>query len=386
MAAKITFFPVDNGDMTLIRLADSNATSLLIDCKIRSAADDSDDTIPDVASALRDRIEKDENNRPYLDAMLLSHSDEDHCLGLKKHFWLGSLRDYPDDNKSQSEKRIIIREIWSSPMVFRRASKNHPLCSDAKAFNKEAKRRVKVNTDNGFAVSDGDRILIIGEDQDGKTDELTPILVKAGQEFRGINGCANEYLTSHVLAPISPQDEDTEDTLSKNNSSVIINFKIKYSEFGASVSSFLAGGDAGVDIWERISDEYELSELEYDLLLAPHHCSWRALSHDSWSEEGEDAKVSEDARKALEQAKNGAFIISSSKPILDDNNDPPCIRAKREYKSILGIFGIFKCTGEEPTRANPKPLELEATSSGFKLAVAISAAASVTSCSPPRAG
>ena len=384
--ARITYFPVDNGDMTLVKLADSNETSLLIDCKIRSAADDSNATTFDVATALRERIKEDGNNRPYVDAMLLSHPDEDHCLGLEKHFWLGPLSDYPDDHKIQSKKRIVIREIWSSPMVFRRASKNHPLCSDAKAFNKEAKRRVKVNSDNGFSVSSGDRIMILGEDRDGKTDALAPILIKAGSSFRGVNGGATEYLKSHVLAPISPQDEGTEDTLSKNNSSVIINFEIKSSDFGASVSRFLVGGDAGVDIWERISEEYELASLEYDLLLAPHHCSWRSLSHDSWSEMGENAKVSEGARRALAQANYGAFIVASSKPVLDDYNDPPCIRAKREYRSILAPSGIFKCTGEEPSRANPRPLEFEATSSGFKLAVATSAAAAITSCSPPRAG
>ena len=72
MTAKITFFPVDNGDMTLLRLADSNATSLLIDCKIRSSADDPEDSTPDVAKALRDRLKSDSNNRPYVDAMLLS--------------------------------------------------------------------------------------------------------------------------------------------------------------------------------------------------------------------------------------------------------------------------------------------------------------------------
>lgn len=48
MTAKITFFPVDNGDMTLIKLADKKGTSLLIDCKIRTAADDSKDNTPDV--------------------------------------------------------------------------------------------------------------------------------------------------------------------------------------------------------------------------------------------------------------------------------------------------------------------------------------------------
>lgn len=386
MTAKITFFPVDNGDMTLLRLADPDATSLLIDCKIRSSADNPDDSTPDVAKALRDRLKSDGNDRPYVDAMLLSHPDEDHCLGLRKHFWLGPLSDYPDDDKPQKEKRIIIRQIWSSPMVFRRASKNHPLCDDAKAFNKEAKRRIKQNRNDGFSVGYGDSILIMGEDENGKTDDLTPILIKPGEEFKGINGKASGFLTSLLLAPISKQDDEMEDKLSKNGSSVIINFKIKSSEFGSNISRFLTGGDAGVEIWERISDEFKTTDTEYDLLLAPHHCSWRTLSHDSWSEKGEDAEVSKKARKALGQARYGAFIISSSKPIVDDDNDPPCIRAKREYRSILGNSGIFKCTGEEPTTSKPVPLEIETTGSGFKLTTVSSAAAASITLPSPKAG
>lgn len=386
MAAKVTFFPVDNGDMTLIRLADENATSLLIDCKIRSSADDPQDTTPDVGKALRDKIKTDENNRPYVDAMLLSHPDEDHCLGLRNHFWLGRIADYPDDKKPKNEKRIIIRELWSSPMVFRRASKNHVLCEDAKAFNAEAKRRIQVNKDSNFSVGAGDRILIMGEDENGKTDELQPILIKKGDEFKGINQSAFDYLTSFLIAPIGQQDDDSEELLSKNNSSVIIGFRIKNSVFDQGVCKFLCGGDADVNIWERVSDEFNTDDLVYDLLLAPHHCSWRTLSHDSWSENGENAKVSQKARRALGNSRYGAFIVSSSKPILDDNNDPPCVRAKREYRDILGSSGVFKCTGEEPTKSKPAPLEFETTNSGFKLAVTISAAASVVSCSPPRAG
>lgn len=386
MAAKITFFPVDNGDMTLIRLADENATSLLIDCKIRSSADDPQDSTPNVGKALRDKIKTDEKNRPYVDAMLLSHPDEDHCLGLRNHFWLGSVAGYPDDKKPQNERRIIIRELWSSPMVFRRASKNHVLCEDAKAFNAEAKRRIQVNKDSNFSVGNGDKILIMGEDENGKTDDLQPILIKKGEEFKGINQTATDYITSFLMAPIGKQDDDSEELLSKNNSSVIIGFRIRHSAFGQSVCKFLCGGDADVNIWERVSDEFTSDDLAYDLLLAPHHCSWRTLSHDSWSDNGENAKVSQKARKALGNSRYGAFIVSSSKPILDDNNDPPCIRAKREYRDILGSSGVFKCTGEEPTKSKPAPLEFETTSSGFKLAVTISAAASVASCSPPRAG
>ncbi|CAA0121061.1 Uncharacterised protein [Halioglobus japonicus] len=386
MKATITLFPVDDGDMTLMQLADEDKTCLLIDCKIRSAADDGEDDTPDVAHELRKRIKTDNNNRPYVDTMLLSHPDEDHCLGLRNHFWLGPVSEYADDDKPQSEKRIIIRQLWSSPIVFRRATKKQPLCDDAEAFKAEAKRRVTANLKSKFSVSDGDKILILGEDENGKTDDLTPILIKCGERIQGVNGQATEYLSAHLLAPIGMQDDDQEEVLSKNNSSVIINYEVKNSAFSDHGSRFLSGGDAEVEIWERISDEYEATDLEYDLLQAPHHCSWRSLSHDSWSKKGEDAKVSTKALSALGQARKGAIIVSSSRPIVDDKNDPPCIRAKREYRSILGSSGIFKCTGEEPTTSNPAPLKIEVASSGFVLAVGASAAAAVTSSKPPRAG
>ena len=50
MNANLTFFPVDNGDMTLVRLADSVTTTILIDVNIRVAADDPEDTTRDVAA------------------------------------------------------------------------------------------------------------------------------------------------------------------------------------------------------------------------------------------------------------------------------------------------------------------------------------------------
>ncbi|ABM18351.1 hypothetical protein [Marinobacter nauticus] len=386
MNSKITFFPVDNGDMTLLQLADDRQTCLLIDCRIRRSADDPSDTTPDVAYELRKRIKNDARGRPFVDAMLLSHPDEDHCLGLRAHFWLGPVEDYPDDDKGQSQKKIIIRELWSSPMVFRRASKKLTLCDDAKAFAKEARRRVQANRDCGFIVPDGDKILILGQDKSGKTDGLERILVRQGEVIRGINGIGSNLLESRLLAPFREQEEDVEEELSKNDSSVVINFSIKESSSGLYSSRFLVGGDSGVCIWERLWREYTKDDLQYDLLLAPHHCSWRSLSHDSWSENGNDAEVSEDARSALAQANENAFIVSSSKPVIDDDNDPPCIRAKREYKSILGSDGIFKCTGEEPIRGKPQPLEFKAARSGFSKVIAAAATVSVASSAPPRAG
>jgi hypothetical protein len=369
MTATITFFPVGNGDMTLISLADGSETRILVDCNIRDAADDPDDDTRDVAKDLRDRLKRDAKGRPYVDAFLLSHPDQDHCNGLTEHFHLGDPADYPDDKKPDGEKRIFIREIWSSPMVFRRASKEHTLCDDATAFNTEAKRRVKVNRDKAFTGIDaGNRILILGEDEDGKTDDLKPILVPVDTIFTRINGSYNQCFEARLLAPLPKSDDDTEDTLSKNHSSTILNMAIAANPTRTVVRQFLTGGDAEVAIWERLWEKHQRnpSVLEYDLLQTPHHCSWHTLSYDSWSELHEDAEVSQDARSALSQIRSGGIIVASSDPIEDDDNDPPCWGAKLEYEAIAKeADGGFLCTGEHPDVDAPAPLEFSISEQGL---------------------
>jgi hypothetical protein len=386
--ANFTFFPVGNGDMTLVRLADPETTTILIDVNIRVAADDPEDETRDVAADLRARLPRDDKGRPYVDAFLLSHPDKDHCTGLETHFHLGPLADYADDNKPDAKKRIVIREIWSSPIVFRRACKTHTLCSDAKAFNKEAKRRVQRFRDG--EVVDGDRILILGKDENGKTDDLSSILVHTGETFHKVNGRHNDYFSAQLLAPRPQESEEDEVLLSKNHSSTILNMKIASSLAYPDSCRLLTAGDAEVAIWERLWARYKDTPdvLAYDVLQAPHHCSWHTLSHDSWSELKEKAKVSADARSALAQARTGALIIASCKPIKNDDADPPCIRAQREYKDILaGAGGLFFCTGETPNTWAPEPLEIEITAAGAKKKAArTSAAAAVVAAAAPRAG
>lgn len=390
MSAKIEFFPVDNGDMTLVRLADTVSTTILIDVHIRSAADDPNDQTPDVAKLLRKKLLTDSKGRPYVDAFLLSHPDKDHCSGLVKHFWLGAPSDYPDDDLPQAEKRIFIREIWSSPMVFRRASKNLTLCDDAAAFNKEARRRVKLWEEQGWAA-EGDRILILGEDENGKTDNLTAILIKETETIRKINqNSCSGYFSAKLLAPFLKQDdEEAEKLLTKNHSSVILNIELSAYQWSTTPTRFLTGGDAEVAIWDRLWAKYKNTpqDLSYDLLQAPHHCSWHSLSYDSWSTYREDAEVSPDARNALGQAREGALIISSSKKILDDDKDPPCIRAKKEYLAILKpVDGGFLCTGDIKGCETIEIIPQNDGSVILKVAAAVSGAALIAATSAPRAG
>jgi hypothetical protein len=363
MVAKVLFFPVGNGDMTLIVL--ESGRKVLIDMNIRAAADDPDDDTPDVAAELRSHLTRDAEGRLYVDVLLLSHPDQDHCTGLRKHFHLG-----PSSDRSKSADKIFIRELWSSPLVFRRASSQHTLCDDAKAFNSEARRRVaRFRATFGF-VSDGDRILILGEDEDGKTDDLTAILVKTGATFSKVNGQYDPSMTARLLAPQPRSDnQDEEELRSKNHSSTILNFALA-GDGVPDVARLLSGGDAEVAIWERLWQRYSAYPdwFSYDILQAPHHCSWHSLSYDSWSDYGDEAEVCSDAKSALSQTRPGAVVIASSKSIKDDENDPPCIRAKREYETVAkAARGSFICVGEHPSEKSPETVEFEVGHYGPRL-------------------
>lgn len=347
MTASLVFFPVDNGDMALIKL--DNGQHILIDINIRAAADDPDDDTYDVAADLKERLPRDDQDRLYVDAFLLSHPDGDHITGLSRHFYLGPPEDFPEDNE---DDLILIREMWSSPIVFRRASATHKLGEEAKAWKKEARRRVALYRDIGDGIGDGDRILLMGKDKDGKTDDIMDIVVEQYELITRVNQGEEGQFEGRLLAPMVVEDDDEEliELLEKNNSSVIIRFSITGDGY-KDMCRFLTGGDAGVAIWERLwnilDEDGNTDWLSYDVMETPHHCSWRTLSYDRWSELGEKVKVCEEARSALSQIRDGAVIVASCKPIKKDDSNPPHERAKREYVSMVeGESDRFICTTE----------------------------------------
>ena len=92
MTAITQHFLVDNGDMALFEL--ESGRKILIDINIR----EKDDKKPDVLSQLREALERDSENRLYVDAMLVTHPDKDHCCGLEDHFHLGDLNDWSESD------------------------------------------------------------------------------------------------------------------------------------------------------------------------------------------------------------------------------------------------------------------------------------------------
>jgi len=357
----ITFFPVGdkNGGMILIRLNDTHKTVILIDVCIGAEliADHSD-----VAQELRNRLSPDSKGRPYVDVFILTHKHQDHLQGIQTHFHLGALSNYPKPKDGDDEK-IVIRELWSSYHFWKQASENYDLCDEAKALNREMKRRVELYKSAKTIQGEGERAIIIGIDPDGKCDGLESITHEIGDEFSTVN---NRNISSEfkgvVLGPLYQQVEEEDDTFNdKNRQSIILQLTIKDGKYNNQV---LLAADAECFVWETLWSLYkgDKGKLQYDILQAPNHCSWHSLSYNSQSKD-DDPQVSADAKNALRQVKSGAAIVSQSKVIKDDDNDPPSKAAKDEYLTIVSEKRFF-CTNEYPSKEKPEPLEFNLTSSG----------------------
>jgi len=72
------------------------------------------------------------------------------------------------------------------------------------------------------------------------------------------------------------------------------------------------------------------------------------------------------------------MIVASSNAIKDDDNDPPCIGAKRVYEGVVeNVAGSFECVGERPSETSPGVLEFEIGSDGSRLKTVLMTAPAV---------
>ena len=193
--ASITYFPVGNGDMSLIRLLDG--TDIVIDCNIRVC--DGDDPCYDVHDHLLRRVRK-AGDIPYINAFILTHLDQDHCRGFDTAFYLGDPSEYSKADKDNG--LIRINELWFTPRIFSDLEKN--FSDDAKAFRKEAKRRLELHRSGDDRRNDpGNRLRIIGwTDSDG-LEGLEDIVYIPGKVARDIDGSTKDRF--QFLHPCSRQ-------------------------------------------------------------------------------------------------------------------------------------------------------------------------------------
>jgi len=352
--ATITYFPVSNGDTSLVMLTDG--TLFVIDLNVTEAAGDEEDPSRyDVHAHLLKEARTDKDARPHVDAFLLSHPDQDHIRGFSAIFFTGDPAKYAKKDKEAG--RIVADELWFAPRIFA-PWEGKELSADAKAFRKEADRRIELYTRGGEERnSPGNRIRIIGYTDNPDLKGLEAIVTVPGNSISLINGIIRPNFSFFVHAPFR---KDTDDKWQiRNDTSIVLQARFNVDgEEGAALAFF--GGDTGCAIWEEIIEKSKASTLAWDLFLAPHHCSWTFFSELS----SEENTPSERILSFLEEGKReGAIVVASSKPIKDDDDNPPHYNAAILYKEKVGKDRFF-CTSEYPTEEKPEALYFRMTKNG----------------------
>lgn len=358
---EIKYYPVGNGDQSLIKLKDD--TTIIVDCNIRQVSVGSNDPkIYDVKKDLVKSLKKRKGDDPFVDVFILTHGDSDHCRGFKSNFYQGDPSKYSADNRKADE--IIIDEMWFSPMIAEEHTND-----DEDAYQQEAERRLELHrkndTDKDLA---GNRIKIIGYDANKDYQKLNHLRATPGTIVTKFNNKEQDTFSVFIHAPFKEHLSSAEKD--KNSTSIVFQARFKESASDTDFSCLaMFGGDSDHYSWEIILDKTKKynndtkeQALDWDLFLAPHHCSWSFFNDRPQVENPEPTSHS---LEVLDYKRNNsAKVIASSKKVLNDEDNPPHYEAKQEYIKSLGNASNFLNTAIEPKESGPEPVIFIITPNG----------------------
>lgn len=370
----IKYYPVGNGDCSLIKLDDK--TTIIIDCQIAEITKENKDTTFDVKEDLLKELQKDEDERPYVDLFVSTHPHSDHCDGFEKNFFCGKLDDY--DNEDDKDK-IIIGELWVSPMAL-----SNTIDESAKPIRVEAKRRRKIYDDDvDFEGEYGSTLRIIGYDKDKEFDSRYGYI--PGTAVDTINDVWLSNLTIFIHAPFKDSVEKGKDRDDKNEVSIVLHLTFTDDQCNT-VCRVLTAGDAEYDVWEKIVENNKNEEnLKWNIFLAPHHCSWTFFNETTNKDE-----VKESSKTILEKQLPNAHIVTSCTSIKHYDpkaKPPPHKEAADEYKKRLNSGEDHFLNTADEYDITKKPIVFKITENGkVKEKVAVSSIQSAVTKQAPRAG
>ncbi len=301
---KVVFYPVDNGDTSLLKV---KSTTVVTDLNLRKdAEDDNKDSIYDVAAALREECE---NN--VLSLFVNTHPDQDHVRGFTDLFHTSA----PNKHNGKNDDRILIEEIWITP--YTRDLDDGTEVSQP--FIDEVNRRLNLEGKSG-ANDAGNRIRVMHSDMNENTGTFGSNL-----EFR-------------VLAPTNQEcEESARDEGNTNNSSLAIRWLLPQDTNDQFAVMLM--GDAEREVHSRLNKEEKSANLRYHVLVAPHHMSRTVFSTVNMdvSDNAPDNKryvLDEEAKSALSHALEPGYVVASSTPP-EENGTPPHVWAYDQYIKIL---------------------------------------------------
>jgi hypothetical protein len=369
---RIVVFPLGNADCLRIDL--ENGKKLLVDFGNVGNPDDPDDKRAQLATVLRDDLATEK--RKEFDVVVFTHLDNDHICGATDFFYLNHAQKY------QREDRIRIRDLWVPAAVLL----DEGLEDEARVIQQEARYRLRQK--QGVRIfSRPERLAEWIENQGLILHEIKHLLTNAGQIVPGFTAEA-DGLELFVHSPFAEHAEDGA-LIDRNECSIVMQATF---HVAGGVSRFVLGADTTHEIWASIvkQTKYHKNEdrIAWDIFKLPHHCSYLSLGPDKG--ENETEPVPEVAWLFEEQSERGALVVSTSKPIPgnDDDPQPPHRQAANYYKRIARAKdGEFVVTMEHPSESKPEPLVIEIDGGGPKVKKSrLGAASVITSRSAPRAG
>jgi len=347
----LVHWPVGTGDSTTVVIDAEHVVQ--VDLHDMAKADEDGAVVAAVVDRLVEVLPL-RDDKPYLAAFILTHGDKDHCLGF------ADLLD-----------RVTIGELWATPRLWREYLDNDlPLCADAEAFHKEAKRRVAATmraAAAGKTPASGERIRVVGYDTDHEKHAYGELpdqhLSYPGEAVTVIDG---DDLSGRFEAFIhAPFKDDC--AAERNDTSLAL--QITLTDDDGRDGHVLLLGDLA---YETIKKIFEYSEhagrperLAWEVLLAPHHCSKKVMYV---TEEGKEV-LKQDILALIEaHASESAVVVASSAEFPASNkpgDNPPHLLARVRYEEIAAEV---ICTGEYPDADAPRPLVFVIADDGFAIA------------------
>lgn len=360
---KLTFYPLGNADTYLIAL---EKKLLLCDYAAKRNPDDPDDLRIDLPESLKDDINY--PLRDTIDVVAFTHLDDDHICGATDFFHLNHAAKY------QGEGRVKIAELWvpAAAIVEEGAE------DEARIIRQEARHRLREG--KGIRVFSRPAQLKEWFEREGiSLESRLHLITDAGQLIPGWSKDA-DGVEFFVHSPFAERDGDI--LLDRNECSLVFQ-----ATFKAGNTQFIMAADTTCDIWDKIVRVSRLhgneERLKWDILKLPHHCSYLSLG----PEKGKTETVPlPNMQWLIDQGKARAVIVSTSKPIDNEDQDqPPHFQAKNCYlRTLRPKSGKFLVTMEHPTRVSPARLVINVTAGGASIetAAAIGTGALVSAPAP----
>lgn len=367
MASQIKYYPVDNGDQSLISVEEKDyTTNILVDCRIRetskdSANDEQYDVKADMLKTLKTRKLNEVDGVSYADIFILTHGDDDHLHGFEANFYQGDPKNYRKKNFENGE--ILLDVLWFSPMIMGTATND-----DERCFNKEAKRRIKLHLDDSPEKDlPGNRIVIIGYDANDDLSGLDLVRKVPGDVVTRFNN--RDLLTFSIFIHSPYQQDLTDEEVDKNRVSLVFQARFKSHELSSDFCTLaMFGGDADHNAWKTIlektkkyGNDKKQQALTWDLFMACHHCSWTFFNDTPQESNPTPVKTS---LEVLDYRRGVAKVIASCKEIVNNDDNPPHYKGKQQYVGKVGEKNFVNTATANKKGKTPQPIIFEITSSG----------------------